>query len=72
VADCPTNPKFHFDSVAGRYVVLCFYGSMTRPDRERIVRDFVGRTQAFDDVTASFFGISADPEDERSQPVPVR
>jgi peroxiredoxin len=21
------NPRFHFDTIAGRYVVLCFFGS---------------------------------------------
>jgi len=26
-ARCTTNPKFNFDTVGGRYVVLCFCGS---------------------------------------------
>ncbi len=25
VARCTTNPQFHFDTIAGRYVVLCFF-----------------------------------------------
>ena len=26
VAPTTTNPKYHFDSVAGRAIVLCFFG----------------------------------------------
>jgi hypothetical protein len=23
----PVNPRFHFDTIAGRFIVLCFFGS---------------------------------------------
>ena len=64
-ANCLGNPQFAFHSVAGRYIVLCFFESMARPDSERIVRDFLNYQQAFDDENACFFGVSTDPEDER-------
>jgi hypothetical protein len=25
------NPRYHFDSVAGRFIVLCFFGSAGNP-----------------------------------------
>ncbi|MBM4012975.1 MAG: redoxin domain-containing protein [Planctomycetes bacterium] len=68
-ANCTTNPKFHFDSIAGRYIVLCFFGSMARPDSERIVRDFLAMRKVFDDTNACFFGVSTDPDDQRLERV---
>jgi len=68
-ANCTTNPKFHFDSIAGRYIVLCFFGSITRPESERIVRDFLSVREMFDDTNACFFGVSTDPDDERLERV---
>jgi len=58
------NPKFHFETIAGRYVVLCFFGSAADPAAEAL-DGFVRLRAAFDDANASFFGVSNDPGDER-------
>jgi peroxiredoxin/predicted 2-oxoglutarate/Fe(II)-dependent dioxygenase YbiX len=58
------NPQFVFDTEAGRYVVLCFFGSAAHPIARRIL-DEVERSHArFDGSNAVFFGVSTDPEDE--------
>ena len=59
-----SNPRYVFDTVAGRHVVLCFYGT-ARDEAGRAALDAVmaGRAR-FDDVRASFFGVSLDPSDE--------
>src|SRR5262245_45116187 len=68
-ARCTANPNFVFSSVAGRYVILCFFQSAARPDSRRILNDFIQAREHFDDWNACFFGISTDPEDERQQRV---
>ena len=64
-ARCTTNPNFAFDSVAGRYVVLCFFGTASHPLARRVLDDFLRLRTAFDDDRCCFFGVSVDPEDER-------
>ncbi|HYT93033.1 MAG TPA: 2OG-Fe(II) oxygenase [Gemmataceae bacterium] len=65
VARCTSNPTFHFDTIAGRYVVLCFFGSAAAPAARRVLDDILEARSAFDDANACFFGVSTDPEDER-------
>jgi peroxiredoxin/predicted 2-oxoglutarate/Fe(II)-dependent dioxygenase YbiX len=59
-----SNPRFTFDTAAGRYLVLCFYGSAADPHAEAALAAAHGRADLFDDIHASFFGLSIDPEDE--------
>lgn len=59
------NPRFCFDSVAGRYIVLCFFGSAAS-DAARGLRYLASRTDFFDDADAALFGITIEPDD-RSQ-----
>ena len=59
----PSNPDFNFDTVAGRYVVLCFFASSARPTARRAIEAALRAIDVFDDARASFFGVSADPED---------
>jgi peroxiredoxin len=63
------NPKYAFDTAAGRYIVLCFY--LTAGDvRSRAALGTVqSRRRLFDDQKACFFGISTDREDERQRRV---
>jgi peroxiredoxin/predicted 2-oxoglutarate/Fe(II)-dependent dioxygenase YbiX len=65
-ARSPGNERFHFNAAAGRYVVLCFFGSAADPASRRVLDDIARGRDAFDDVRAAFFGVSIDPEDERS------
>ena len=69
VAPSPNNPRYHFDSVAGRYIVLCFFGSAGNPGTAAMLSAIRERRDLFDDDHASFFGVSADAEDERQKRV---
>lgn len=58
------NDSFAFSSVAGRYVVLCFFGSAEFEEHRRILGDFLRHADRFDDTHATFFGVSINPDDE--------
>lgn len=69
-ARCTCNPKYHFDTVAGHPIVLCFFRSAGDPASQRILHDFMRFGDRFDDgVLNLFFGVSVDPEDERQERV---
>src|SRR5215207_2151690 len=65
-----SNPRYVFDTAAGRYIVLCFYGSAADPVGKAALDAVFASRQQFDDVRACFFGVSLDPADERSGRVP--
>lgn len=58
------NSNFYFGSVAGRYIVLTFFGSAAIEKSAQALA-FITTTLRphFDDQKAVFFGISIDPED---------
>jgi len=58
-----TNPLYSFDTAAGRYIVLCFYGTMANPHSAQVMAAVSNWTDIFDDDFASFFGVSVDPTD---------
>ncbi len=58
------SPRFHFNTVAGRYVVLCFYGSGRREASFAAQQHLCRYSAFFNDAEAAFFGISIDPRDE--------
>lgn len=59
-----SNPRYVFDTAAGRWIVLCFFGTAGDPVGKAAL-DAVARNRAlFDDEKACFFGISLDPRDE--------
>jgi peroxiredoxin/predicted 2-oxoglutarate/Fe(II)-dependent dioxygenase YbiX len=60
-----SNANYAFDTVAGRYVVLCFFGSAAQPEAIAAHREVMARRRCFDDERAAFFGVSLDPADER-------
>jgi peroxiredoxin len=60
------NPRYVFDSAAGRYLVLCFFGSAADPHSKAALQAVHDRSGLFNDNHASFFGVSIDPEDESS------
>lgn len=57
------NPRYAFDSVAGRYIVLSFLGSSHVPGAALFHQRLTERTHPFDDAFASAFLISCDPRD---------
>jgi predicted 2-oxoglutarate/Fe(II)-dependent dioxygenase YbiX/peroxiredoxin len=59
-----SNPRFAFDSVAGPYLVLCFFSSTTDPQSRAAIDAMLGRPDLFDGTTATFYGVSLDPRDE--------
>lgn len=59
------NPKFTFDTVAGRYVVLCFFESAADARSQRVLSDLVQVRDRFNVEDLHFFGVSSDPDDER-------
>jgi predicted 2-oxoglutarate/Fe(II)-dependent dioxygenase YbiX/peroxiredoxin len=58
------NPNFNFDVAAGRYIVLSFLGSVAIHKSRAALQHMLSRTDFFDDVKASFFGVSVDVSDE--------
>lgn len=60
----PANPRYSFDTAAGRYLVLCFFGSARDVQSQGALSAALARTDLFDDERACFFGVSNDPADE--------
>jgi predicted 2-oxoglutarate/Fe(II)-dependent dioxygenase YbiX/peroxiredoxin len=60
----PTNPSFVFDSVAGRYVLLCFLGSAAEAHGQAALATLQELGDVLDDRTALAFAVSNDPRDE--------
>ncbi len=58
-----SNPRYIFDTVAGRYVVLCFHVSGATPGGAAALAAVAARRHVFDDERACFFGVSVDPSD---------
>jgi peroxiredoxin/predicted 2-oxoglutarate/Fe(II)-dependent dioxygenase YbiX len=59
------NPSFAFDTAGGRYIVLTFFGSAGHPPSRRVLDDIEKNHEKFDVLNVAFFGVSADPDDER-------
>ena len=66
------SPRFHFNTVAGRYIVLCFYGSASIARSFRAQSHICRYTGLFNDTVAAFFGVSIDPADEAQARVQER
>ncbi|MBZ6075853.1 2OG-Fe(II) oxygenase [Microvirga puerhi] len=59
-----SNPNYVFDTAAGRYIVLCFYGTASDDiGRETLAAIEGPHRSLFDDDRIAFFGISIDPGD---------
>jgi len=60
---CTGNPRFRFDSVAGRYVLLALLGSLAQPQAQAAMQAIRARLSLFDDAHASAFVVTMDPAD---------
>jgi predicted 2-oxoglutarate/Fe(II)-dependent dioxygenase YbiX/peroxiredoxin len=60
-----TNPRYVFDTAAGRYIVLCFFVSAGTPEAQAAIEAVEANRRFFDDENACFFGVTLDPADER-------
>lgn len=58
------NPRYAFDTAAGRYIVLLLFGSAADEHAKAAIKAVRSRPRFFDDATACFFGVSNDPRDE--------
>jgi peroxiredoxin/predicted 2-oxoglutarate/Fe(II)-dependent dioxygenase YbiX len=65
VAPTTSQPQFHFHIAAGRYIVLCFFGSAGAERGRRVLSDFLEQRRLFDDENCCFFGVTSDPDDQR-------
>jgi predicted 2-oxoglutarate/Fe(II)-dependent dioxygenase YbiX/peroxiredoxin len=61
------NPAFAFESVAGAWSVLMFFGSLGVPAARQAHETILARRALFDDVDAMFFGVSIDPQDRSAR-----
>ena len=59
------NPRYVFDTAAGRWLVLCFFASASDPVGREALAAALARRDLFDDAHASFFGVTLDPGDEK-------
>lgn len=60
-----STPRFSFDTMGGRYLVLCFYGSGTVSKNLAAFNYLAAKRDLFDDTNICLFGVSVDPDDER-------
>lgn len=65
-ADTTTKPDFALESLGGRYIVFCFFGSADTPFGAKALEAVLRRRDLFDDVKTLFFGVSHDPTDKSS------
>ncbi|WDI32163.1 2OG-Fe(II) oxygenase [Hyphococcus flavus] len=66
------NPNFAFDTAGGRYLVLCLFGSAASEPAKTALAAARARTDFFNDIDASFFGVSIDPADRSENRVADR
>lgn len=64
-----TTPSVSYNTVVGRYVLMCFFGSVAQAAGQRALRFVAQHRSMFDDERLSFFGVSIDPDDEAQKRV---
>src|SRR5215217_4868598 len=64
-----SNPNYAFGSAAGRYIILCFFGTAGDTPGRAAIQSVLSNRQLFDDDRFSFFGVSLDPRDEAEERV---
>ena len=61
------NPRYAFDTVAGRWVAMLFLGSAGHEASAAALASLTADRDLFDDDRACFFGVTIDPEDEKQR-----
>lgn len=59
-----STPDYAFDTAAGRYIVMCFFGTAGDAIGRDTIAAVLANRELFDDKRACFFGVSCDPRDE--------
>src|SRR6186997_2879077 len=57
------NPRYAFDTAAGRWIVMLFAGQAKRPELAPALELLAANRELFDDLGACFFGVTVDPAD---------
>lgn len=57
------KPRFQFDALAGRHVVLLFVGSAGTAEAKAALAAMAAHRDLFDDRRACFLGVTSDPDD---------
>lgn len=65
----PSAPRYNFDTVAGRYLVLCFFATAQDAVGRDTIEWVMANRTCFDDERVAFFGVSVDPRDEQTDTV---
>jgi peroxiredoxin/predicted 2-oxoglutarate/Fe(II)-dependent dioxygenase YbiX len=63
-ARSPRNQAFSFDVIAGRFIVLCFYGSAADPRGQDALQAIADNQDIFSNKQLMIFSVSLDPRDE--------
>ncbi len=63
VAATTTVERYHLDAVAGRWLVLMFFGSLGNEASIAALGEALNRRDLFNERDAAFFGVSIDPAD---------
>jgi peroxiredoxin len=63
------NPRYAFESAAGRYILLGFFVTAADDQGQRAYAAMRTRPDLFDDAKIAFFGVSVDPNDEAEKRV---
>jgi peroxiredoxin len=63
------NPRYAFDTAAGRYIVMCFFMSARDKQARQALQAVAAHRRLFDDAHIAFFGVSLDPGDEKEERV---
>jgi predicted 2-oxoglutarate/Fe(II)-dependent dioxygenase YbiX/peroxiredoxin len=61
-----SNPRYSFDTIGGRYVVMGFFGSISDPLTVTAFESIIAQKPLFDDRHCCYFGVSHDPADEKN------
>lgn len=64
------NERFHFDTCAGRYLLLAFIGSAGSGVGAAAMQAFLANRTVFNGIHAALFVLSADPADEQQKRLP--
>jgi peroxiredoxin/predicted 2-oxoglutarate/Fe(II)-dependent dioxygenase YbiX len=67
-----SSPDYHFSTAAGRYIVLCFFGTCADAAGRGMLNIVSEQRALFDDDKIAFFGVSNDAADESTGRVKER
>ena len=62
-AQSTANPRYAFDTAAGRFIVMCFLGTAGDEQGQAALRAVAANRRMFDDDRISLFGVTIDPAD---------